>query len=205
LSFSRGGTMCTLVSPLDRERGNFCCKEETCSKMFGQITKTEKWQFQVSKDITYQIYKYVKGWRDASNSDHFLPECTSYVINRFYKMDYKYRQLQCIKGRPPDRVQQKFVYLVNYADYAIFSSTIWAWLYQDSEKENHFCAALMMIVVKISNYELKITLPYLDLPTCLMPQQWDFQKSFPNIVRMVEKYWENNKTTFYSLWPTRTT
>ena len=35
--------------------------------------------------------------------------------------------------------------MVNYANYVIFSSTILGLFYQDSEKENHFCAALTTI------------------------------------------------------------
>ena len=39
----------------------------------------------------------------------------------------------------------KDYFVVNYATYAISSSTILSLFYQDSEEENHFCAALAMI------------------------------------------------------------
>jgi len=48
---------------------------------------------------------------------------------------------------------RKDYYLVIYAGYAIFSSTILSLFYQDSDTENHVCAALTTIVIKISNYE----------------------------------------------------
>lgn len=72
----------------------------------------------------------------------------------------------CIKCRPSGWVQQKSeimcdifrvdcairkdYYLVIYAGYAIFSSTILSSFYQDSDTENHVCAALTKIVIKIS-------------------------------------------------------
>lgn len=48
---------------------------------------------------------------------------------------------------------RKDYYLVIYAGYAILSSTILSLFYQDSDTENHVCAAVTTIFIHISNYE----------------------------------------------------